>query len=128
MVRRKHGEFLDWSPADVIECLEVLPQVDEYEVAYHFFVEQRDLRLRLDVEVPCGDVQIVLSSKERLEDPLVEVRLFDCARIRYVKDPGHREALEFDAAPAHGGRCRDDEPIERGVRLIVKPSLAIRLF
>lgn len=40
---------LQWDPTDFIECLEVLPTIDDYEVRHRFRVDQGDLVMELSV-------------------------------------------------------------------------------
>jgi hypothetical protein len=51
---------LIWDESDFISYLEVLPEVEEYEIAHHFTVKKDGLRLGLSVYQLDSDVYITL--------------------------------------------------------------------
>ncbi len=118
---------LVWNEYEFIECLGVVPVIEEYETAHHFKIERDGLRLELSVFQYDGDVHFDLY-REGLDAPVFKMRLLDCAGARYVSNRNGREVLEF--APAKSfGTCYDGlAPLAYGVRLAVAPHISLELF
>ncbi len=124
--------MLFWDETDFMECLETLPIADEEQGTYHRYIVPRDgLTLVLTVEQYSGDISFCLY-RDGIETPILEFHLLDCPRARYIKDQvgNRRDFLEFDVSPCNGRTYNrwDTDLIERGVRLMVKPHIAIDLF
>ncbi len=117
---------LVWKDADFAACLEVLPEVDEDRTSYTYRVEQRGLQLELVVYPYSSDVYISLFHVG-FATAVFEMRLHDCGTTRYVNDK-RGQYLEFAAGQIFGGRYDGESVIPYGVRIFVKPCLAIRLF
>ncbi len=69
--------MLTWNQYEFTECLEVLPEVGEYENHHTFRVEKDDLRLELTVFQYAGDVYLDLY-REGAESSIFQMRLLDC--------------------------------------------------
>ena len=106
-------------------CLEVTPEVDEYET-HSYTVCRDDLRLELTIFQYFGDVCISLC-RDGVQRPVFNMGLIDCTGVRYVNDD-RGEYLEFAPARCFGSRYDRESPIPYGIRLAVKPSIAISLF
>ncbi len=117
---------LVWDEADFIACLEVLPEVEEYEVSHHFRVEKDGLRLDLTIYQLDSDVYITLY-RIGVERPVIHFRITGCSGTRYVNDK-RGEYLEFAPAQVFGDRYSSGVPIPVGVRLSVKLGIQIQLF
>lgn len=117
---------LVWCPDDVMACLEVIPEVGEYETHHSYTVRRDDLRLLLTVFQYDGDIRISLY-RNGVDRPAFDMRLLGCTGVRYVNDD-RGEYLEFAPARCFGSRYDRESPIPYGVRLAVKPSIAISLF
>jgi hypothetical protein len=118
-------EFV-WNQYEFIECLGVLPAVEEYETHHSFAVEKDGLKLHLSVFQYAGDVYIDLY-REGIETPAFSVRLLECEGARYVSDKGG-EYLEFAPAKCFGSRYDGVGPIPYGIRVAVNPHIRIELF
>jgi len=124
--------MLVWNEIDLIECLEVLPEKDEdYGTWHRFTVQEHGLTLVLAIEQYDGDIGFYLY-RDQIQTPILQFYLYRCPKIRYVKEQfGNRlDYLEF-ATSACGSSLTsslDDNLIERGVRLLVKPHVSIQLF
>jgi hypothetical protein len=119
--------MLVWNQYDFIECLGVLPEVEEDEVSHSFQVVKDGLRLDLTVFQYHSDIYIDLY-REGIEASVFQARLMDCPGARYVKSKNGTEYLEFAAAKSFSSRYDGESPIPMGVRLTVNPHLRIELF
>ena len=118
---------LVWNEYEFIECLGVVPEVEEYETAHYFKVEKDGLRLEMSVFQYAGDVYLDLY-RDGVETPIFKMRLLNCAGARYVCDRNGREVLEFAPAKSFGSRYDGRSPLAFGVRLAVTPHIQIELF
>jgi hypothetical protein len=119
--------MLIWNPYEFIECLAVVPEVDEDKTAHLFKVTKDGLRLELSIFQYDGDVQLDLYSVD-IETPIFRMRLLDCAGARYVSGKNGREVLEFAPAKSFGRRYDGMSPPPFGVRVAVNPHIMIELF
>jgi hypothetical protein len=119
--------MLVWNEYEFIECLGVVPEVEEYETAHHFKVLRDGLRLELSVFQYDGDVFLDLY-REGIEASIFKMHLLDCAGARYVSDRNGREVLEFAPAKSFGKRYDGLSPLPYGIRLAVTPHIMIELF
>jgi hypothetical protein len=118
-------EFV-WNQYEFIECLGVLPAVEEYETHHSFEVEKDGLRLHLSVFQYGGDVYIDLY-REGVEAAVFSVRLLESEGARYVSGKGG-EFLEFAPAKSFGTRYDGASAIPFGVRVAVNPHIRVELF
>jgi len=125
---------LKWDETEFLECLEVTPEIDEYEVQHMYEVEQHGLVLTATVWQ--YESVICLSLRQQaMNEPLVEFTLFVRDGIRYVKDK-RGEYLEFQdciVAPSRFsyieiGDVFDKTKFDHGLtlQLATKPHLQIR--
>jgi hypothetical protein len=119
--------MLVWNVYEFIECLEVIPEVEEYETSHSFRIKKHNLRLELTIFQYAGDVYLDLY-QEGLKEPIFSMRLLDCPGARYIKTKYGTEWLEFAAAKSFGNRYDGESPIPMGVRLAVNPQIKIELF
>ncbi|HEY0098181.1 MAG TPA: hypothetical protein VGB76_04420 [Pyrinomonadaceae bacterium] len=119
--------MLVWNEYEFIECLGVIPKVEEYETAHFFKVSKDGLRLELSVFQYDGDVYFDLY-REGIESPVLQVRLLNCAGARYVSHKNGREMLEFAPAKSFGSRYDGVSPLPYGIRVAVTPHISIELF
>ena len=119
--------MLKWNQYEFIECLEVVPEVEEYETSHAFRVEKHGLRLELSVFQYAGDVYIDLYH-EGHGVPVFTMRLLGCEGARYVAQKNGAEYLEFAPAKSFGGRYDGESPMPYGVRVAVNPHISIELF
>jgi len=119
--------MLIWNQYEFIECLGVVPEVEEYETAHHFKVSKDGLHLEMSVFQYDGDVYLDLY-REGIEPSIFKMRLLDCAGARYVSDRNGREVLEFAPAKSFGSRYDGVSPLQFGVRVAVTPHIVIELF
>ncbi len=118
--------MLVWNEYEFVECLGVLPEVEEYETSHFFRVEKDGLRLLLSVFQYDGDVYLDLY-REGIEPPLFSMRLIGCEGARYVNEKGG-EWLEFAPAKSFGSRYDGVSLLPFGVRVAVNPHIRIELF
>lgn len=119
--------MLVWNQYEFIECLGVIPQVEEYETSHTFEIVKDGLRLCLTVDQYAGDVYLDLY-REGVKQSVFSMRLLDCDGARYVSDKNGRECLEFAPAKSFGSRYDGESPIQFGVRVTVNPHIRIELF
>ncbi len=119
--------MLKWNQYKFIECLEVIPQVEEYETSHSFSVAKHGVRLNLTIFQYAGDVYIDLY-QEGIKTAIFSMRLLDCPGARYVAQKNGAEYLEFAPARSFGGRYDGESPIPYGVRVAVNPHIQIELF
>jgi hypothetical protein len=94
--------MIEWSPVDVLTCLETEPAVDENEdCPSHRYTLSRDgVVLELEIWPYHYDVSLTIRLQS---ETLVDLCMKGCREIRYVRD-GAREALHFvsfDARSEH---------------------------
>ncbi|HWS87320.1 MAG TPA: hypothetical protein VN282_10165 [Pyrinomonadaceae bacterium] len=118
--------MLVWNQYEFIECLGVLPEVEEYETSHVFRVEKDGLSLLLTVFQYDGDVHLELC-REGIEPPVFSMKLIGCEGARYVSGKG-AEYLEFAPAKSFGSRYDGTTPVPYGVRVGVNPHVRIELF
>ena len=118
--------MLIWDELEFVECLEVVPTVEEYEVSHHFCVQEDGLTLKLTVFQYDGDVYISVY-KDGVEIPILDVKLLACSGVRRVNDK-RGDYLEFAPAKAFGSRYDGSSAIPLGIRLSVRPSISVELF
>jgi hypothetical protein len=118
-------EFV-WNKYDFIECLGVLPEVDEDEDGHAFKVERDGMRLELTVFRYAGDVYLSLY-REGVETPVFFMRLIWCEGARYVRDKGG-DFIEFAPAKSFGSRYDGRSPAPFGFRVSVNPHIKIEPF
>ncbi|HEY9402311.1 MAG TPA: hypothetical protein VIQ24_06435 [Pyrinomonadaceae bacterium] len=119
--------MLVWNQYEFIECLGVVPEVEEYETAHYFKVTKDGLRLELSIFQYAGDVYLDMYC-EGIETSIFKMRLLDCAGARYVSDRNGREVLEFAPAKSFGSRYDGASPLPYGIRVGVTPHVMIELF
>ena len=119
--------MLVWNQYEFIECLGVVPEIEEDEIAHYFKVSKDGLRLELSVFQYDGDVYLDLY-REGVEPSIFKMRLIDCAGARYVSDRNGREVIEFAPAKSFGSRYDGVSPLPYGIRLAVTPHISIELF
>lgn len=118
-------EFV-WNEYEFIECLGVMPEVDEYSVSHTFKVERDGLRLELNVSQYDGDVYLYLY-REGVGPPVFKMWLVDCEGVRYVRDKGG-DFLEFAPAKSFGSRYDERSPASFGFRVSVDPHIRVEPF
>lgn len=118
--------MLVWNQYEFVECLGVLPDVEEYETSHSFIVEKDGLRLSLTVFQYAGDVYIDLY-REGVGPSVFSMRLLGCEGARYMNDKSG-EYLEFAPAKSFGSRYDGESPIPFGVRVKVNPHIRVELF
>ena len=120
--------MLQWDQYEFIECLEVLPEVDEEHETNHIFrVEKDGLKFILTIYQYSGDIYFDLF-RDGLEEPIFTMKLLDCPAARYISTKNKSEWLEFAPSKSFGGRYDGESPIPMGARLAVKPHIRIELF
>ena len=119
--------MLTWNQYEFIECLAVLPEVEEYETCHTFKVEKDGLKLVLTIYQYDGDVDFDLF-RDGIEESVFKMRLMDCPGARYISTKQGKEYLEFATSKSFGMRYDGESPIPIGVRLSVNPHISIELF
>ena len=125
---------LKWIETDFMECLKVIPEVEDYEVERVYKVEKNGLILAVTVWQYESVVCISLRQQENTA-PLTEFALFVREAIQYIHDK-RGEYLEFRdciIAPSRFsylemGNMLDRTKFNRGstVQLAIKPHVQIR--
>jgi hypothetical protein len=118
--------LLKWDETDFLECLEVAPEIDEYETGYHYVVTKPGMRLELSVYPYASDIAISIY-QDGIERPIISFQITECSGTRRTLD--HRgDYLEFAPAQVFGDRFKRDYLIPVGVRLTVRPTISLELF
>jgi hypothetical protein len=118
-----------WNPTDFLICLEVEPEVAEYETSHRYTLRRDGLQLSISVWQYHCDVQVSLF-REGIDTPVLDLNLLGCMGARYIDDQ-RGKYLEFAPARCFGDWCdRYDgrSPIPYGVRVAVNPHIQITLF
>jgi hypothetical protein len=116
-----------WNEIDFIECLSVIPDVEDDAIAHHFVVSRNGLRLALSVYQYEAAVWISLY-REESDQPLFRIVLEDSPGARLVRNRTGQDYIEFGASQIFG-RSYDGEPmIPMGIRLAVDPDFNIQFF
>ena len=119
-------EFV-WNETDFIECLSVIPTVEESGIAHHFLVRRDGLRLLLSVYQYDAEVWISLFRGESSQS-LFTVSLKDSPGARLVRNRNGQDYIEFAAGDVFAGRYDGESMIPMGIRLSVDPDFNIQLF
>lgn len=117
---------LDWDESDFISCLQVLPEVADYETSHLFRIEKNGLRLELRIKQFESNIFIRLY-QDGADKPVVAFKIIDCGGTRYVNDK-RGEYLEFAPSRLSDNSYSKGMPIPMGVRLSIKPSIQIEIF
>ncbi len=123
---------LQWDELDFMECLEVEPQIEEYEISYFYEVRRDDLILYPTVR-PCESVIDISLYQSASETPLLDCALFVFGKVRHINDK-RGEYLEFTdciIAPRRFAyletqTLRDAATPRWSVKLSIKPRIQIR--
>ena len=119
-------EFV-WNETDFIECLGVIPTVEEHGMAHHFVTHRNGLRLELSVYQ--YDAQVWFSLyREESSHPLFRVGFENSPGARLVRNRNSQDYIEFAAAKIFGGRYDGASVIPMGIRLSVDPDFNIQFF
>lgn len=113
--------LLDWDPTDVIECLEVVPDEEEYRVRYGFSYCCEGLRLRLGVW-PLESLVALSICREGVEQAIVTFWFYVLDRIRQVKHTSESCLLFERVVLLAGPNPLDDDELKH-----VKAELSLRL-
>lgn len=76
---------LKWNEPDFIECLGVLPEVDDYETGHHFKVEKDGLILNLSIWQYDSLFEISLFQPEK-NVPFINFHLYVRDEIKFIND------------------------------------------
>lgn len=84
---------LKWDETEFIECLEILPVVEDYSVSHVFEIKKDGLILQLTVRQYESVVQLAVF-REQVEVAVIQMALFVRGEVRYIKEL-KSEFLEF---------------------------------
>lgn len=125
---------LVWNAVDFMECLEVFPEVGEFEVEHVYIVPRKGLVLAVTVWRMESVVRLSIRESESSE-PVIEFALFVRDAVHYIKDK-RGEFLEFRdciVAPSRFsylemGDMFDKAQFKKGltIQLGIKPNIKIR--
>ena len=118
--------MLNWNQYEFIECLGIMPEVDEYET-YSFQVSKHGLRMELSVVEYSGDVYISLY-REGLEGTIFNLWLKNCPAARYIAYKNGAEYLEFSPSESFGKSIDGESPAPFSVHVAVNPHISIEVF
>ncbi len=119
--------MLVWDQYEFIECLGVLPEVEEYETSHSFTIEKDDLRLEITIFQDAGDLYVDLY-RNGIEASVFKARVTNCPGARRVKNINNPDYLEFAAAKVFGSRYDGESVIPMGVRIWIEPHIRIEMF
>jgi hypothetical protein len=124
---------LDWDEIDFLECLGIIPSVEDYEVKHTYKVNRSGLVLTLIVKQLDSLVQIALQQQD-LKEPVVALAFFVRGSVRYINDKRGRylEFVDSIIAPDNLSQILgafDKTKFPRGmtIQLQVNPEIHIRM-
>ncbi len=125
---------LQWDDLDFLECLETVPEVEEYGISSSYNVIRGGHRLMVTVWPYESVVQLTLWS-EQVESPLVELALFVRGAVGHIHDQ-RGEYLEFPdciVAPNRFWYLQAGDVFDHGrfaygvtIQLSIKPGIRLR--
>ncbi len=118
--------MLVWDETDLIECLEVVPEVEHDSIWHRYLIEKHRLKLEILLFQYDGDVSFKIMSDD-VEVPIFSMTLKDCAGIKYTKEE-KSEFLEFAHSKCFESRYDGEAAIPFGVRVRVNPSIQVSVF
>ena len=123
---------LQWDEVDFLECLEVVPEIEEFWTSYFYEVRRDEMVLALTV-YPIESLVCLSLYQHDHENLLIELAIFVHGEVRYINDK-RGEYLEF--AECILAPCRSSYREEISVwdkvapqwtlELAVKPQISIR--
>jgi hypothetical protein len=119
-------EFV-WNEYDFLECLGVIPTIEEYEISHTYTVERNGLILSLFIRQYDREISFTIS-RQNAKGYILYIRLNDCPGARLVKYKTDMECLEFAPAKCFGSRYDGQSAITMGIRLSVDPDIMIEIY
>jgi hypothetical protein len=126
---------LDWDEHDVLYCLEVVPECDEYFTSYAYDVQRDGSRLLVTI-YPLESVVALTLWAGQMETPLFDGALYVRGKVQYLKDK-QGEYLEFQDSVitphrfwyGKAGDVFNHERFAVGVevQIRIKPSISLKL-
>lgn len=126
---------LRWNEYEVIECLDVLPKVDDYKTGHHFKVEKNGLILEMSIWQIESFLTISLF-QEKTDNPFLTIWFVVRDEIRYIKTK-HSSLLEFSdflIIKNRGYYIEEGDvfveskfPMKLNLELTVEPEISIRI-
>lgn len=126
---------LKWNEYEVIECLGVLPEVDDYNTKHHFKVEKNGLILEISIWQYESLLAISLYQTEN-EMPFITLWFVVRDKIRYVnyKRGSFLEFADFLLVKNRGYYIEEGDvfvkskfPLKLNLELTVEPEISIRI-
>jgi hypothetical protein len=120
--------MLQWTESEVTYLLGVEPTRDESGDPYFAYRWSQDcLTVELTVFDASASVYLSLTQPDA-QYPLIDLQIEPCPGITYRREFG-QEWLEFDPPSKSAEKsCTATNSINTGLRLFVKPNLAVRLI
>ncbi len=123
---------LQWDEFDFFYCLEVEPEIEEYEIIYVYKIAKNELILTVVVRPLESYVWLSLQQKGR-DAQLIEFAIFVRGKVSYTKDK-IGEYLKFEncfIVPSKysrlvADRFLENEPRSWTIELSIKPHIQIR--
>ena len=114
--------MIEWTPVDVLTCLETEPVVDEDRTSYQYTLTRNNLALVLEIWRYDSDVWLAIRLLDQ-QEPVIDLRMSGCREIRHIRDAG-REGLYFVSSDE---RPRDPSNNSGGWHLQLSPFIQLRL-
>jgi hypothetical protein len=121
---------LQWDETDFIECLEVVPEVEEYKTSYVFAVLRNDLRMLLTVRPHESAIQVTLC-QEGSGRSLMDFALFVRGKTRYIHE--YLELADCVVGPNTSWYLEVGDPFDPArfpagltVEIGIKPFISVR--
>lgn len=118
--------MLKWNEYEFIECLGVLPEVEQDGLSHHFRVEKNGLRLDLIVFQYDADIRLELY-QQGLDTPIFQTQIMSCPGVKYVSEKYEREYLEFAGLFGYTGFDEVPSPVPLALRVMVNPQIKVEL-
>ena len=118
---------MKWDPTDLLECLEVEPNVDKDGVEHSYEIIRDGLKLLISVFQYDGDVYFSLMRENEHNLTIVSLKINQCPEIIFKKF-GKEEYLEFSPGRQKLESFDKKNSITKGVRVKIRPDIKLELY
>lgn len=126
---------LKWNEYDFVECLGVLPEIDDYNTGHHFKVERNDLILEMSVWQHESLIALSLYQTEK-RNSFLTVWFVVRGKIQYINDKrgSFLEFNDFFIVKNRGYYIEEGDvfeepkfPMKLNIELTIEPEISFRI-
>ena len=118
---------MKWDPTDLLECLEVEPNVDKDDDEHSYEIVKDGLKLLISVFQYDGDVYFSLMRENEPKLTIVTFKINQCPEIIFKKF-GKDEYLEFLPGRQSLESFDKQNSITKGIRVKIRPDIKLKLY